>query len=248
MDYLVIDTEGGDFVDEIAIIDKKGELIYEKFFKEKDEIKECFELLQNKNLVAHSAKHDKEILEKSFKEVGLDFKANFICTFEMAKELIQIESYSLKNLSWYFDLKYNNKFFNEDLAHRASYDAIFTYKLYNKLLEIDDTKEWAKKYNPFSSSKVDNPFQDHFDYKEIYKNEFNYLTSILDEVKQDKNHQTKSVVVLGEAGSGKTHFMMRFLKNSSNTNRFLFIRQPNDEDSVIFHIYLRILESFAKKI
>ena len=35
MDYLVIDTEGGDFVDEIAIIDKKGELIHEKFFKEK---------------------------------------------------------------------------------------------------------------------------------------------------------------------------------------------------------------------
>jgi hypothetical protein len=35
MNYLVIDTEGGDFVDEIVIIDNKGELIYEKFFEEK---------------------------------------------------------------------------------------------------------------------------------------------------------------------------------------------------------------------
>ena len=95
---------------------------------------------------------------------------------------------------------------------------------------------------------MDNPFQNHFDFTKLYKNEFEYLLSILDEIKNDKNHQTKSTIILGEAGSGKTHLMMRFVKSTSQTNRFLFIRHPNDSESVIFHIYSRILESFVKKI
>jgi len=250
MSYIVVDTEGRDFITEIAIVNSDGEVIYEKFLAKKEDIKECFKLLNNKTIVAHSADHDKKLLEKNFAEIGLKFQATFICTFQEARRLLDLDSYSLEALSFYFDLKDdNNRFFSEELfAHRARYDAIFTYKLYKKLMEVKKSREIAQVYNPFSSSKVDNPFQEHFDYKNIYKDEFNYLISILNEVKNDKNHQTKSVVVLGEAGSGKTHFMMRFVKHISKTNRFLFIRQPNDENSVIFHIYARILESFVKTI
>ena len=248
MDYFVIDTEGKEFITEIAIIDKNGKLIYEKFLESDEDLKEIFDLLQNKTLIAHFATHDKEILERSFKKIGLEFKANFICTFELAKEILNIEKYSLEVLSHHLNLKHERKFFNSDLAHRASYDAIFTYKLYNKLLDIQNSFNQAKKFNPFSSSKVDNPFQEHFDFPKLYENEFNYLLTILKEIKNDKNHQTKSCVILGEAGSGKTHLMMRFVKQTSKTNRFLFIRHPNDETSVIFHIYSRILESFVQKI
>ena len=245
--YLVIDTEGKDFITEIAII-KKGELIYEKFLESDEDLKEIYEIINNQTLIAHFAIHDKEILERSFQKINLKFEAKFICTYELAKSILDIEKYSLEILSIHLNLKVNNKFFNSDLAHRASYDAIFTYKLYNKLLDIQSTLNKAKKVNPFSSSKVDNPFQYHFDFTKIYQREFNYLLSILDEIKQDKNHQTKSVVILGEAGSGKTHLMMRFVKYSSKTNRFLFIRHPNDSESIIFHIYSRILESFVQKI
>jgi len=41
---------------------------------------------------------------------------------------------------------------------------------------------------------------------------------------------------------------MRFVKNVSKTNRFLFIRQPNNPNAVLFHIYARTLESFKEKI
>jgi len=38
------------------------------------------------------------------------------------------------------------------------------------------------------------------------------LKSILVEIKHDPNHQSKGAVVIGEAGSGKTHLMMRLDK------------------------------------
>ena len=252
MNFFVIDTEGKDVINEVALIDKNGEVVFEKFIKNEDEFKntllELKEIIKNSTLIAHNAKHDKEILENSFKKIGVDIDLKFKCTYEEAKKLLDLESYSLKNLSIYFNLKHNNKFFDENLAHRASYDAIFTYKLYLKLLEIKTTFENAKKHNPFSTSKVDNPFQTHFDFDEIHKTEFNALLNVLNEVKNDPNNQTKSVVVIGEAGQGKTHLMMRFVKKVSKTNRFLFIRQPNSPDNVLFHIYGRILESFWKKI
>ena len=63
--------------------------------------------------------------------------------------------------------------------------------------------------NPFSSSRVDTPFQSHPDYRDTYRKEFLTLESILTDVKQDSNRQSKGVVVTGEPGSGKTHLMMR---------------------------------------
>jgi hypothetical protein len=41
--------------------------------------------------------------------------------------------------------------------------------------------------NPFSSSRVDTPFQDHVDLSEVYQNEFEFLKSILKDVKADRN-------------------------------------------------------------
>lgn len=105
-----------------------------------------------------------------------------------------------------------------------------------------------KKPNPFGSSRVDTPFQNHIDFKEVYKNEFNSLKSTLNNIKLDPNHQSIGVSVIGEAGSGKTHLMMRLAKEILKNNRLLFIRQPNNPKSIIYHIYNRILESFVERI
>jgi hypothetical protein len=102
--------------------------------------------------------------------------------------------------------------------------------------------------NPFSSSRVDNPFQDHLDLKSIYQAEFERLKWIIIDIKQDKNHQSKGAVVIGEPGSGKTHLMMRLAKELLQVNRLLFIRHPNNPKAVLYHIYSRILESFVYKI
>jgi len=105
------------------------------------------------------------------------------------------------------------------------------------------------KPNPFSNTRVDTPFQNHIDLKEIYQTEFQRLNSIIGDIKDDtENHQSKGAVVTGDPGSGKTHLMMRLAKERLQSNRLLFIRQPNNIDSVLYHIYSRVLESLVEKV
>ncbi len=251
MSFIVVDTEGNDIITEIAIIDEDGKLIFEEFIDNnlKDVLLRAKIILELNITVAHYAEHDRAILEKSYKSVGIPIKLNMICSYEKSRELIKdIESYSLEFLSKSLFLQDSDKFFNKDLAHRASYDAQFTYLLYKKLLDIEKSNKNAKNINPFSSSKVDNPFQHHFDDKSLYKSEFKTLLNGVSEIKNDPNHQTKSMVILGKAGNGKTHLMMRFVQEVSKTNRFLFIGKPNDKNNIISHIYTKILESFIQKI
>ena len=107
----------------------------------------------------------------------------------------------------------------------------------------------AIKTNPFSDSRVDTPFQNHIDLKEIFHSEFGRVTSVLDDIKNDtENHQSKGAVVTGDPGTGKTHLMMRLAKDRLAHNRLLFIRQPNNLNSVLYHIYSRVLESFVEKV
>ena len=105
------------------------------------------------------------------------------------------------------------------------------------------------KTNPFSNSRVDTPFQNHTDLKEIFADEYERVKSILVEIKNDvENHQSKGAVVTGEPGTGKTHLMMRLAKDRLESNRLLFIRQPNNLNSVLYHVYSRVLESFVEKV
>ncbi len=97
--------------------------------------------------------------------------------------------------------------------------------------------------NPFASSRVDTPFQDYPDQKQIYQPEFEQLKIAIAEIRQDRNHQSRGAVVIGEPGSGKTHLMMRLAQELLKVNRLLFIRHPNNPDAILHHIYSRILES-----
>ncbi len=251
MDYIVIDTEGKDIITEIAIIDSSGELIIEEFVEDNLEkvLNRVEPILTSHIIIAHNATHDSKVLRNSYRSIGKSIRLKTICSVQKSKKLIpNLYPHSLDILSQNLFLKYNDKYFNRDLAHRASYDARFTYLLYNKLLNIEKSREIAQKVNPFSSSKVDNPFQEHFDDKMLYQDEFKTLLNLIDEIKNDTNSQSKSALVIGEAGNGKTHLMMRFLNRVSATNRFLFIGKPNNKDRVLFHTYSKILESFIQKI
>jgi Cdc6-like AAA superfamily ATPase len=104
------------------------------------------------------------------------------------------------------------------------------------------------KPNPYGSIKVATPFQDHVDYKQLYQAEFESLKRIINDIKHDNNHQSQGVVVIGEPGSGKTHLMMRLAKELLKVNRLLFIPQPAHPDSVLYHTYSRILESFFEEV
>ncbi len=251
MDYIVVDTEGKELIEEIAIVDSSGKLIAEEFVDGNLEevLHRLKPLLESHKIVAHSALHDKNILQKSYRYIGDTIELKTICTYQKAKKLLpKLAPYSLAVLSTNLLLKDGKAFFDSDMAHRASYDAKFTYLLYQKLLTIEKSLHIAQNINPFSSSKVDNPFQEHFDDDSLYKNEFRHLLSIVDEIKNDSNNQSKTALVIGEAGNGKTHLMMRFLRRVSDTNRFLFVGKPNNKDTILFHTYTKILESFIQRI
>ncbi|MGL5807361.1 MAG: DUF6079 family protein [Xenococcaceae cyanobacterium] len=102
--------------------------------------------------------------------------------------------------------------------------------------------------NPFASNRVDTPFQKHPDVLEIFQKEFELLKSIVEEIKFDNEHQSKGIVIIGEPGSGKTHLMMRLAQDVLKVNRLFYIRQPNHHQTVTYHTYCRILESFAQKV
>ena len=259
-DFLVIDTEGKNELSEIAIIDRNDQVIYEAYCQPESKLtktkilnKELSEivddlnkLLLNKILVFHFAEHDIRILLNSFKKVGRYLpKLQTACTYQLARQNFPgLASYSLQYLSQFFDLRVDGRVFNPNMAHSAKYDAKFVYQLYQKIIKVKSQHS----PNPFSSNRVDTPFQSHPDLNEIYQTEFISLKSILLEIKQDDNHQSKGVVVIGKPGSGKTHLMMRLAQETLITNRLLFIRQPNNSDSILFHIYTRILESLIEPV
>ncbi len=264
MNFLVIDTEGKEYLREIAIINDQGKLVYEAFAKEHIEsdtihlnvkpleeiIQDFSQIINNQLLIFHLATHDLQVLKNSYQSVGIVwYPLRYDCTFRLAQQYYPyLQNYSLEYLSRKRNLKVNHQHFNPSQAHSARYDAAFTYQLY---LDIQKTKENMNTTtiaNPFSSNRVDNPFQDHVDFKTLYQTEFNYLKSIIADIKADPNHQSQGVIIIGEAGSGKTHLIMRLAKELLKVNRLLFIRHPNNLNTILYHIYSRILDSFIKEV
>lgn len=264
-DFIVIDTEGKGELSEIAVIDSQGKLIYEAFTEGhpnnaairvkhkslRNIVREFVEIAQTKTLVCHSAKHDSRVLRNSFLKAGVRWQSfSFECSYELARRCFpSLPEHSLRYLSKHLKLRVDDKIFDTSSAHTARYDAEFTYRLYLKLKERLAMYELLRNTpNPFSSSRVDTPFQNHADFNALYHAEYETLKSIIADIKRDSNHQSRGAVVIGEAGSGKTHLTMRLAKELLKTNRLLFIRQPNNANAVLYHTYARILESFAERI
>jgi hypothetical protein len=59
---------------------------------------------------------------------------------------------------------------------------------------------------------------------------------------------SRGVLVLGEAGTGKTHLLMRLAQTLAESNHILFIRRPNNEEAIAQHIWANIVNSLTRTI
>ncbi|BAQ62631.1 hypothetical protein GM3708_3037 [Geminocystis sp. NIES-3708] len=272
---IFLDTEGKNILREIGILNDRGKVLYNSFVKDHYNnenirinlkslntiIEEIEPIIKDKIIVCHHAEHDQKIIFNSFHKVRkIVPRLNFICTVQLSKQSFpDYLSYGLSYLAKQLNLKVEGQYFQDNFAHSAVYDAKFTHQLYlyltktmndidQKIVDLEKTFAPKNYHNPFTSSRVDDPFQNHPDYQAIYDQEFKRLQRILGEIKEDKNNQSQGALIIGEAGTGKTHLIMRVAHKLLEKNRLLFIRQPNNPDSVLYHTYSRILESFFQLV
>ncbi|MGM0490657.1 MAG: hypothetical protein ACQESR_28350 [Planctomycetota bacterium] len=57
---------------------------------------------------------------------------------------------------------------------------------------------------------------------------------------------SKGVLVLGEAGAGKTHLLMRVARQLGSENSICFVRRPNNEEAVAQHIWANVVDSLTR--
>ncbi|MEO0804123.1 MAG: 3'-5' exonuclease [Cyanobacteria bacterium J06642_2] len=263
-DYIVIDTEGKPVLRELAIVNSRGETICELHVDRESEVGHPNLHLQtlpdvlhqfarhshNKVVVCHHVEHDRQVLRDSFTHAHIPWvEPQWACSCELArKELSDVHSYGLENLAHALNLQVNGQYFNGDRAHSALYDAEFTYQLYRLLRRRQNIRALKDRPNPFTSSRVDTPFQTHPNLDRVSQTEFERLKAVIRDVERDVNHQSQGVVVQGEPGSGKTHIIMRLADDLLDDHRLLFIRQPNNAESILYHTYSRILESLAESV
>ncbi|MFM7675336.1 MAG: exonuclease domain-containing protein [Synechococcus sp.] len=261
-EFLVIDTEGTPTLREVALINDKGNLVLEAFVAGENDtyhtsdlarplpdlLRELREILRGCVVVAHNASHDSTVLKASFEACGLSPPVlDWHCTAAMAQELHPgLESYALAALCDLLGV--GSEPFRRDAAHQAAYDARFTYLLFRHLQRDQLSRRLATATNPFSSSRVDTPFQSFADDRLVNQAPFQRLAAVLQSVATDTNRQSQGAVLIGEPGAGKTHLVMRLAQEVLQSNRLLFIRQPTQAISVLFHIYSRTLESLVEQV
>ncbi len=120
---------------------------------------------------------------------------------------------------------------------------------YRELLEQDP---------PQFTDRVDTPWDDVPDYEDFNGKAYRNIVRELTRMRVAGNETAETpvppapgshgVLVLGEAGTGKTHLLMRVAKNLAQSNHILFVRKPNNEEAVAQHIWTNIIRSLSRSV
>lgn len=102
---------------------------------------------------------------------------------------------------------------------------------------------------PAFVDRVDNPWAQLPDVPEFNEIAYRRIVRALEQLQRadETNKSAVGVLVLGEAGTGKTHLLMRVAKELSKQNHILFVRKPNNEEAVAQHVWSNIVQSLTRK-
>lgn len=105
---------------------------------------------------------------------------------------------------------------------------------------------------PAFFDRVNTPWDQVPDLEDYNKHAYLRIVRALKDLSRSASEQsgsnTQGVLILGEAGTGKTHLLMRVARNLAETNHILFIRKPNNEDAVAQHIWSNVVSSLTRTI
>jgi hypothetical protein len=114
---------------------------------------------------------------------------------------------------------------------------------YRPLLEDDP---------PAFLDRVNTPWDHVPDLEEYNRHAYKRVVRALKELSRTRAGEGQSnaqgMLVLGEAGTGKTHLLMRVARNLSDSNHILFVRKPNNEDAVAQHVWANIVSSLTRSL
>ncbi len=109
-----------------------------------------------------------------------------------------------------------------------------------------------EKEPPLFFDRVNTPWDDVPDLEEYNQAAYRRIVRTLQSVKQRQTNRdmvgTEGLLILGEAGTGKTHLLMRVARTLSDTNHILFVRRPPNEEAVTRHIWAEMVTSLAKPV
>jgi DNA polymerase-3 subunit epsilon len=93
--------------------------------------KKIVEITKDRIFVAHNVHFDYTFVRQEFASLGYNYKRKCLCTVRLSRKIFKgVNSYSLGNLTKYFEIEHQN-------AHRAMSDAKATALLFAKLFEKD---------------------------------------------------------------------------------------------------------------
>jgi DNA polymerase III, epsilon subunit and related 3'-5' exonucleases len=258
MSYLVIDTEGNPNLEEIALIDSSGKLIYHAYTQEYSPhhpqpkplaqiVADLRRLAQGKTLVFHQADHDLKILKQAFDQVNQDWLPNPIfCTWSAAKQCFpNLAGYSLEYLSKHLGIQLESGYFNSKLAHDARYDALFTYHLYRHLTHA----QLKPRMFPILS-----PTAELTSLSALSRRDHHLSASVPAAHCHPTGHPTGSQPPEPRGClTGRTWIRQDPPDHAGGPkplrhNRLLFIPQPTHPDNIYHHIYSHTLESLRERV
>lgn len=101
--------------------------------------------------------------------------------------------------------------------------------------------------NPFLSDRIDTPFEERpSELHEFNRRAYEVIKREIVQVRDSTDKKCRGVLVLGEAGTGKTHLLSRIHQDLGSENHMLFVPRPSNPDGVVSFIWSKVLESLDK--
>lgn len=100
--------------------------------------------------------------------------------------------------------------------------------------------------------RVNTPWDHVPDLEEYNQHAYRRIVRALKELTRSQSSEgasnSQGILILGEAGTGKTHLLMRVARNLSKSNHILFVRKPNNEDAVAQHVWANVVSSLTRSL